>query len=95
MTGTRRTSPRPTAYAPILAYLTAQEAATISLPLAEVEEIVGRPLPITAWVTPAWWSSLHHRIARDIRALGWRTRLDVSHSTVRFLREETGMRTGP
>jgi hypothetical protein len=95
MTHTRRLSPRPTTYAPILVYLTRQEATTISLPLAEVEQIVGRPLPLTAWVTPAWWTSLHHRIARDIRALGWRTRLDVPHSTVRFLREETVVRTGP
>ena len=63
----------PSRYQPLADYLAAlpPETTTVTLPYAEVERIVRRPLPPSAWLTD-WWS--HPRQAAMWRSVGWRWR---------------------
>ena len=60
----------PSRYRPLADYLAGVPAGTeaVTLPFAEVERIVHRPLPASAWL-PDWWS--HRRQAVVWRSAGW------------------------
>jgi hypothetical protein len=61
---------------------------SVTLPFAEVEAILGQPLPVTARITPDWWTYEAHRSPHVPlwRALGWEATLDRRGRTVTFLR---------
>ncbi len=48
----------PSSYVPLAALLTSQPPATltVTLTLAEIEQVIGRALPAAAW-TRGWWQS--------------------------------------
>ena len=65
----------PTRYQPLAAFLAAQPpaTATVRLTLAEIAQIVGRPLPAGAR-TRAWWANQPASAqARAWLPAGWRT----------------------
>jgi hypothetical protein len=66
-------SPRhgPRKYEPPTAYLVALTVDEMTLTLAEIEQIIGAPLPKSAWVTSVWVNSGRGRVGRW-RGRGWR-----------------------
>jgi hypothetical protein len=80
-------------YQPLADYLAAQPAATatITLTIAEVEAVVGAPLPAAVW-TRTWWSKARpgrQREARPWLTAGWRVArlsLRTATPTVTFAR---------
>ncbi len=58
---------------------------------AEVEEVLGRPLPASARTYAAWWSNTtSHTQARAWLAVGWRTtELELEAEQVTFVKEQT------
>jgi hypothetical protein len=74
-------------YMPLVAYLIAHEADSVTLTFTQIEELIGRPLSLTAQVSSAFWTATHGlRFLRDLHALGWRARLDVKERAVEFRR---------
>ena len=53
---------------------------------AEVERLIGAPLPTSAYWYQAWWANNHtsHVQARAWMAAGWRVLVDIGDQTVRF-----------
>lgn len=62
-------------YEPIGRYLTRAKQRSISLTFDEVENILSRPLPRSAYRHPEWWSNniKGHSHARSWVEAGWRT----------------------
>ena len=56
---------------PLVDYLAEQPTTSVTLTLAEIETLLGRPLPRSVY-TQSWWSATRHRIVRQawVRA-GW------------------------
>jgi hypothetical protein len=76
-----------TVYAPLLAYLRDASADRVSLTFAEIEAIIGRPLALSAQVTPSYWTNAPYiPFVRDLQALGWRAHLEVQRQRVEFRR---------
>ena len=61
---------KPRKYQPLVDYLTTQPAAIVTVTFAEVEALIGAPLPATARQRPWWYSDGPH--VRMLRAAGWR-----------------------
>lgn len=62
-------------YAPLAEFLSSQTEDSCTLTLAEIERIIGRRLPRSARVHPAWWGNdRSHAQARAWMAEGWRAR---------------------
>lgn len=81
--------PRASIYVPLVAYLAAQDGDTVTLTFAEIEAIIGRPLAVTAQVSPAFWTSTHGLgFLRDLHALGWRASLRAKQHAVAFRRND-------
>ena len=59
-----------------------------SLPFAEIEEIIGKPLPPSAHKHPAWWandSTGSHTHARAWMRAGWKVdHIDLANEYVEF-----------
>ena len=68
-----RTAGKPAKYAPLQRYLAAVSGDTVTLSVAEIEAIIGAPLPQTA-VQRQWWAN-HHKPpqGRAWLAAGWQT----------------------
>ena len=82
---------KPRKYQPLVDYLAPLSAGTtsVSLTLAEIEALVGAPLPRTV-ATRIWWhnSRPHWRL---VRAAGWRVAgVDFPGRTVTFARVAGG-----
>ena len=78
---------KPRKYQPLVDYLAGQPAAimSVSLTLAEIEALIGAPLPQTV-ATRIWWhnSRPHWRL---VRAAGWRVAgVDFPSRRVTFVR---------
>ena len=65
----------PSKYQPLVDHLAAQPATVASLALtpAEVEALLGGPLPASAH-GPSWWSPSDRHHTRQWRRVGWRAR---------------------
>jgi hypothetical protein len=66
----------PISYQPLADFLAAQPpaTATVTLTIAEVEALVGTPLPVSAWAR-TWWSTARQGRTAGERpwvAVGWR-----------------------
>jgi hypothetical protein len=80
-----RTGPRK--YDPLTAYLAACAGTEVTLTLAEVEQIIGAPLPRSA-AKAAFWSNTPHQVALPPWvAAGWRMHLSGDPRTVTFVRQ--------
>lgn len=82
-------------YQPLADYLLALDASTWDASFADIEAILGRPLPNSAYQYNAWWANQSggHSQTTGWRDAGWRTaRLDLSRKRVSFEREEGGAR---
>jgi len=64
---------RPLRYQPLADYLAAQPGDAVHVSFAEIERILGGPLPALAY-TRNWWWSRQPRTPRPLLArVGWRT----------------------
>ncbi len=67
----------PSKYGPLMKYLAAQPGDRVTLTLAEIEAVIGAPLPAGARRRD-WWTSRPSRTALRpvVQAAGWRIVLD-------------------
>ena len=84
----------PSKYDLLVRYLAAQPGDRVTLTLAEVEAIIGGPLP-TGARRRDWWHSTPGRSAMGpvVHAAGWRVRLDAFWGrtpVVTFVRDGAG-----
>jgi hypothetical protein len=77
---------RASRFAPLVAFIAAQQEERLTLTFAEIEAIIGAPLSVSAQVTPSTWSSQSSRLSRDLAAIDWRARLVVPAHLVEFRR---------
>jgi hypothetical protein len=63
----------PSKYQPLADWLAAYAGDSVTLTFAEVADILGQPLPVTARIMPEWWTreDAWHRHISMWRALGW------------------------
>ena len=84
----------PSKYDALARYLAAQSADRVTLTLAEIEAIIGQPLPAGARQR-RWWGVPHaspFMLRPVIRAAGWRLVLDAFWGrtpAVTFVRDDT------
>jgi hypothetical protein len=83
-----RATGRSDGYAALREYLERSSLRLVMLTFAEVEQILGRPLPSSARHHRAWWANHEsHPLARQWLAAGWRLdMLDFATERVRFVR---------
>ena len=77
-------------YEPLGKFLSALETQRWRASFAEIEAVLGFPLPNSAYTYPAWWSNddTGHSHARAWLGVGWRTGdVDVPARLVTLLRE--------
>jgi hypothetical protein len=77
-------------YQSLGAYLARQPGPTRTLPFGEVEAIIGRPLPPTAYARRDWWTNEPGRSQADYGwlAAGWVVdTVDRGRQTVTFRKE--------
>ena len=71
-------------------FLSAQRPDRVTMKFAEIERILGRPLPSSARRHRGWWSSRWSSHRRAWAWTGWRvTGCSLSTETVTFLRLQT------
>ena len=84
-------------YEPLRRYLESQSADSVNTNFAELEAILGFPLPQSAYKHQAWWANeAHgsHSHSRSWQDAGWETSLvNTSRRTVRF--QKRGPRRSP
>jgi hypothetical protein len=74
-------------YRPLGAYLVRQPGPTCSLTVAEVEALLGRPLPPSARTRRTWWANYHahNHCYHGWLAVGWRSEaVDMAGQRVTF-----------
>src|SRR5687767_14578824 len=71
-------------YQPLGDFLTAQELEEVTLTFAQLEALLGEPLPPDAW-TQAWWANTASEQGRVWAAAGWQVQW------VRRIREEAAV----
>ena len=77
-------------YEPLESFLSALETQRWRADFAEIEAVLGFPLPKSAYAYPAWWSNdeTGHSHARAWLRAGWRTEdVDVAARKVTLVRE--------
>lgn len=78
-------------YQPLADFLATQKADRCDTTFAQVEHILGRALPKSAYSYNAWWanqSGAGHSQTRGWRSVGWRTAaVDLERKRVRFERD--------
>jgi hypothetical protein len=81
-------------YRALWAWLRTQEGPRVSTTFAEIEEIIGMPLPPSARKYAAHWAGYEgSAVARAIRDAGWRARhVDLLRERVMFVREAQEIR---
>ena len=83
----------PAMYDPLRDHLSAQRASSIVLDFAEVEQIIGRPLPRSARTHREWWAneknpSTSHVQCRAWQAAGYEALPNLSEEVVTFKRTD-------
>ena len=64
--------PRVSKYQPLADYLAAQHADEVTLSFTQIEAILRRPLPTSAYLRPWWLTRRSHHVASLVwRAAGW------------------------
>ena len=58
-------------YDPLRRELESTRERTIRLTFSEIEDILGRPLPVSAYKFSAWWGNESSRKARHTQAMAW------------------------
>lgn len=78
-------------YTPLSEHLKSLPADSWSTSFAEIEKIIRRPLPSSAYDYRPWWGNQkksNHSQSRAWREAGWETReVDLKRKTVRFERQ--------
>jgi hypothetical protein len=78
-------------YQALADHLTRQDADEIFMTFAEIENVLGVPLPASARLFPAWWANQSgggHSQCQAWLTTGWRTRgVDIARQTLAFARE--------
>jgi hypothetical protein len=81
-------------YQPLKHFLDGAESNSIDTDFAQVEKILGFPLPQSAYRHQAWWSNEQHGShshSRSWQDAGWETsRVDLAARKVRFQRSRRG-----
>ena len=62
-----------TTYRPLVDHLEAQSSSSITCTFAEIEAVLGRPLPRAAY-TRTWWRSRTTALGQRLAAAGWEVR---------------------
>jgi len=75
-------------YEPLVSYIAAQTDRAVTLSFAEIEAIIGSPLPAPMQRDTARWRRPEHAVVRRLELLGWWARLDRRKTCVHFTREE-------
>ena len=78
-------------YDPLAEYLATLPGDEVCFTFAEIEAILGAPLPDTAWRRSVWWANSarpDHPQARAWLASGWAVSADMSNDTVTFYRRD-------
>lgn len=77
-------------YAPLASHLAARRGSDWTVSFDDIERILGRPLPPSAYRHSAWWANQEgpgHSQTRGWREAGWRTTaLDLARRKVTFER---------
>ncbi len=73
-------------YQPLADYLASEDGETVSLPLAQIEAILGFPLPTSAYGLAGYWREDASARLRVLRAAGWEPRLHRAEHAVVFTR---------
>jgi hypothetical protein len=87
-----------TKYTPLRDFLTHQVKTEVRLGFAEVEKILGAPLPRSAFEHQAWWANNPegHSHCRSWHDAGWRTEgLSLTGRSIMFTRVSEGPKTPP
>jgi hypothetical protein len=78
-------------YQSLADHLSGQTADEVVMTFAEIENVLGFPLPASARQFPAWWANQAgggHSQCQAWLTTGWRTRgVDISRETLAFARE--------
>jgi hypothetical protein len=77
-------------YEPISVYLRRSKGKTVHLTFGQVEKIISRPLPSSAYRYREWWSNnpTGHSHARSWTEVGWRTQnVNLEKRELVFLKE--------
>ncbi len=76
-----------TKYQPLVDHVVARSEGAVTLSFAEIEAIVGSPLP-ESMQTDAWlWRGPEYAYVWRLEARGWRARLDRRNRCVHFTRD--------
>ncbi len=75
-----------TKYQPLVDHIAAQSEKALTLTFAQIEEMVGGPLPETMQVDASQWTSARLAYVWRLGDLGWRARLDRRNQCVHFTR---------
>jgi hypothetical protein len=62
--------------APVVAHVVHADGDTLTLSFAEIEQLIGAPLPMRAKVSPDPWQATRQPTGRALKAAGWRAKLD-------------------
>lgn len=79
-------------YEPLSEYLTTLTGDEVCFTFAEIEAILGAPLPPTAWKRSMWWANSlrpDHPQSRAWLGSGWTVSADVNNGAVTFIRSDT------
>jgi hypothetical protein len=82
----------PSRFAPLAAALATREEETLTVSFAAIEALIGKPLSISAQVSPSYRTSRSSRLGRELHAIGWRAQLRMQECAVLFERRD---RTAP
>ncbi len=81
----------PTKYQPLVDHIAAQmDSDAVTLSFAEIEAIVGAPLPEAMRVETVSWNGAHRAYVRAWEAAGWTATLDRRNRCVHFTRNDEG-----
>jgi len=89
----QRTARGATKYRPIIAYLAAQRGSEVTCTFAQIEGIVGFPLPRTARTVTGFWTDRLRPHVRAWKQAGWQAHLDFPNRRVIFRRDAGGEST--
>ena len=70
-------------YQRLAEYLAAQPGRTVTLTFAEIEALIGAPLPAGAYAATFWASAYRKAPVRVLRAAGWHVPWRAARQTVR------------
>jgi hypothetical protein len=83
-------------YFPLTAFLLACQDDEVTCTFAEIEQILGRPLPRFAFTSTWWGGRLKHGYPRPWKNAGWRIkRVEVRQRWVTFARKQPDSPAAP